>query len=322
MKLATLNSGDDGRLVVVSRDLLHMAPAAGVTTLQDALDRWGVVSASLQAQYDRLNAGEGDGIRPVDAAQLGAIMPRSYQFLDASAFLAHSDILAKAWGFEPRSPEMPPLMYQGLSNHFHSPHGDVPFADYSMEVDFEAELGVITDAVPLGITPAAALDHIKLVIMINDWSLRQFGAIEMRGGFGFIHAKPPSTLSAFAVTPDELGAAWQDGRIHLPLEIRRGDALFGFPNGREMNFGFHDLVAHAAKTRDLCAGTIIGSGTVANAGATEVGSGCIAERRALERLAQREATPYLQPGEVVEISLQSDDGKPLLGRISQQVVAR
>jgi fumarylacetoacetate (FAA) hydrolase len=320
MKLATLCTGGDGTLLVVSRDLSRAVRAGAAPSLQAALDRWEEVEPALRAQFDALEHGQVDGEMAVDMAGLDAILPRSYQFLDASAFLAHNHILARAWGFEPRGEAEPPLMYQGLSNFFYPPHGDVTFRGFDGdEVDFEAELGVITDEVPLGVSPDQALGHARLIIMLNDWSLRAFGPKEMQGGFGFIHAKPPTTLSSFAMTPDELGDAWHGGRVHLPLQIERNDQRFGAPDGGAMHFGFGDLVAHAATTRSLCPGTIIGSGTVSNYNAAEVGSGCIAERRALDALAGRELTSYLREGEKVGIELRDQRGMPALGRIKQQV---
>jgi fumarylacetoacetate (FAA) hydrolase len=319
MKLATLRTGGDGTLLVVSRDLSRAVRAAAAPSLQAALDRWEDVEPALRAQFDALENGQVDGEMPVDSEALDAILPRSYQFLDASAFLAHNHILARAWGFEPRGEAEPPLMYQGLSNFFYPPHGDVTFRGFDGdEVDFEAEFGVITDAVPLGVTPADALGHIRLIIMLNDWSLRAFGPREMQGGFGFLHAKPPTTLSAFAMTPDELGDSWIDGRVHLPLFIERNGERFGAPDGAAMHFSFGDLIAHAATTRDLCPGTVIGSGTVSNYDAAEVGSGCIAERRALDALGDRALTSYLAEGEQVGIELRDAEGRAILGKIDQR----
>lgn len=320
MKLATLRTGGDGTLLVVSRDLTRAVRATAATSLQAALDRWDEVEPALRAQAGALEAGPVDDEMALDHTALDAILPRSFQFLDASAFLAHNHILARAWGFEPRGEHEPPLMYQGLSNTFYAPHDPVPFRGFDGDdVDFEAELGVIVDAVPLGVTPERAIDHVKLVIMLNDWSLRAFGPKEMQGGFGFLHAKPPSTLSAFAMTPDELGDAWRDGRVCLPLEIEWNDERFGLPNGEAMHFGFGELIAHAATTRDLCAATVIGSGTVSNYAADEVGSGCIAERRALDALAGRPPTRYLEAGDVVRIALRGADGGRPLGTLDQTV---
>ncbi|MEG3181356.1 fumarylacetoacetate hydrolase family protein [Sphingomonas sp. LT1P40] len=315
MKLATLRTGGDGRLLIVSRDLQRGTFALGATTLQAALDDWGRVAPMLREQAGQLEAATEEGVA-VDPAALDAVLPRGFQFLDASAFLAHNHILADAWGFEKRGEHEPPLMYQGISHRYFSPHEDVAFVNAAHDVDFEAEIGIITDAVPMGVTPDAALAHVKLIVIINDWSLRAFGPGEMKGGFGFIHAKPPSTLSAFALTPDELGDAWHGGRVHQPLSVWRGEALFGAPQGGAMHFGFGELIAHAAATRDLCAGTVIGSGTVSNYDAETVGSGCIAERRALDTIAGRPVTPYLADGERVRLSL-GDPG--LLGVIDQRV---
>ena len=214
-------------------------------------------------------------------------------------------------------------MYQGLSDRFYPASCDVPFKSEEDSIDFEAEYGVILDATPLGADPQAALDHARLVVIINDWSLRSFGPEEMRGGFGFLHAKPPSAMSAIAVTPDELGGAWRDGRVALPMEVRRGEELFGRPDGAAMSYGFGELVAHACATRDLCAGTVIGSGTVSNYDADIVGSGCIAERRALDQLiAGKTPTPFLSFGEQVRLEVFDKLGASVFGPLSQTVRAR
>jgi fumarylacetoacetate (FAA) hydrolase len=321
MKLATLDTGGDGTLLIVSRDLSRAARAEAAPTLQAALDDWERVEPALRRQAEAIEAGTVDTIA-VDPLALAAVLPRSYQFLDASAFLAHNHILARAWGFEPRGEAEPPLMYQGLSDRFYAPHVPVPFRGFDDEVDFEAEYGVITDAVPMGISPGDALGHVRLLVIINDWSLRAFGPAEMRGGFGFLHAKPPSTLSAFAVTPDELGDAWHDGRIALPLQVELNGASFGRPHGAAMHFGFGELIAHAATTRALCAGTVIGSGTVSNYDADQVGSACLAERRALDALAGRALTSFLKAGDRVAIEARGESGDSLFGRIEQSVVTR
>lgn len=317
MKLATLRTGGDGRLLIVSRDLQRAVTANAAATMQAALDDWRTIEPALRAEADRLEAGAADSFA-VDPHALDAALPRGFQFLDASAFLAHNHILANAWGFEKRGEQEPPLMYQGISHLYHTPHEELLFRGAADDVDFEAEIGVITDAVPMGIDPDAALAHVRLILIINDWSLRAFGPSEMKGGFGFIHAKPPSSLSAFAMTPDELGDAWHGGRVHLPLEVRRGDELFGRPHGGAMHFHFGELIAHAAATRDLCAGTVIGSGTVSNYDAENVGSGCIAERRALDAIAARPTTPYLSDGERVRLALIQDGIAPL-GTLDQIV---
>jgi fumarylacetoacetate (FAA) hydrolase len=322
MKLATrAGDGLDGRLMVVSRDLSRAVEATAATTLQQALDDWAAVEPGLRAQSDALNAGSVGA--PVDLAALDAALPRAWQFLDASAFLAHNHILADAWGFARRTEADPPLMYQGVSDRFYPAHGDVPFRSEADDIDLEAEYAVILDRTPLGVSPADALGHVRLVAVINDWSLRAFGPGEMRAGFGFLQAKPPCSMSAFAVTPDELGAAWHDGRVDLPLRVHRGEALFGAPCGGAMSYGFGDLIAHAALTRDLCAGTVIGSGTVSNFDADKVGSGCIAERRALDTLASGAATtPFLRFGERVRLEVVDAEGRSVFGVLDQRIVER
>ena len=280
MKLATLNDGTaDGRLLIVTRDLARQAPAKSALTMQAALDRWIEVEPLLRAEAELLEEDEAAG-SPLKLNGLLAAMPRSYQFLDGSAFLAHNHILADAWGYERRTLADPPLMYQGLSDHFLPPSGTVCFRSVDDDIDFEAEYGVITDKVPLGVTSDEALLHVRLLVVINDWSLRAFGPSEMKAGFGFIHAKPPSTISAIAVTPDEIGAAWRGGRIHLPLTVRRGEDLFGHPDGGEMTYDFGALVAHAAATRSLCAGTgdRLGHSFEPRRGSSRVGMHCRAAR--------------------------------------------
>ena len=323
MKLATRADGErDGRLAIVSRDLRRMEDAEAARTVQMALDDWDSLRPALEAQYAALNANDQLG-EPFDVKRCLAVMPRSFQFLDASAFLAHNHFLAEAWGFPRRTEVDPPLMYQGLSDSFFPPHGAVPFRSEADAIDFEAEFGVILGRTPLGVSPDEALGHVRLVLMLNDWSLRAFGPLEMRGGFGFLHAKPPSTLSAVAVTPDELGDAWQEGRVALTLEVHRGDVLFGRPSGAAMSYGFGQLISHAAATRDLCAGTVLGSGTVANFNADEVGSGCIAERVALDTVKPGTSpTPYLAFGERVRLEAFDEAGRSVFGSIDQWVAPR
>jgi fumarylacetoacetate (FAA) hydrolase len=320
VKLATRA---DGRLLLVGRDLRLAVEADAATNMQQALDAWDVLQPRLQAQSDAMNGGGEAAAIPLDPLNLAAALPRAFQFLDASAFLAHNHILADAWGYARRTEADPPLMYQGLSDHFYPAHGDVPFRSEEDAIDFEAEYGVIVDRVPLGTKASEAIGNIKLIVLINDWSLRAFGPDEMKGGFGFLNAKPPCSMSSIAVTPDELGGAWHDGRVHLPLRIHRGDAFFGRPEGGAMTYGFGTLIAHAAATRDLCAGTVIGSGTVSNFDAAAVGSGCIAERKALDALAGRkDATAYLSFGERVGLDVIDCEGRSVFGKIDQRVSAR
>jgi 2-keto-4-pentenoate hydratase/2-oxohepta-3-ene-1,7-dioic acid hydratase in catechol pathway len=323
MKLASkMGTGLDARLLIVGRDLTNCVEAEAAPTLQYALDNWSVVQPGLVEQYAALNAGRASGATPVNLASLGAAMPRSFQFLDASAFLSHNSILAEAWGFERRSTLAPPLMYQGLSDRFYPPHGSVPFRSMDDEIDFEVEFAVLTDRVPLGVSADEAIGHIKLIVLLNDWSLRAFGPSEMKSGFGFIHAKPPSSMSAFAVTPDELGEAWHNCRVCLAVYVYRNGKLFGGPSGAEMSFGFHDLIVHAATTRELCAGTVIGSGTVSNANYKIVGSGCIAEKRAIDKLSSAgEPTPYLKFNEVLTIEAFDPAGRSLFGAMDQMISA-
>ena len=319
MKLASRAAdGPDGRLLVVSRDLARAVEAAAARTLQEALDGWSEVEPGLRAQADALEAGGG---APLDPLALAAAIPRAYQFLDGSAFLAHNHILADAWGYAKRTEADPPLMYQGLSDRFFPAHGDVPFRSEADEIDLEAEFGVLIDRTPLGVSPQEALEHVRLLVIVNDWSLRAFGPGEMRGGFGFLQAKPPSALSMVAVTPDEIGSAWRDGRVGVALRVHRGGDLFGEPVGSAMTYGFGELIAHAALTRDLCAGTVIGSGTVANYDADKVGSGCIAERRALDHLdTGRTPTPYLRFGEEVRLEVLDEAGRSVFGSLRHRIV--
>jgi fumarylacetoacetate (FAA) hydrolase len=323
MKLASkMGTSPDGRLLIVGHDLGSCVGAEAAPTLQYALDNWNVVQPGLVEQCAALNAGQNSGATPVNLEFFGAAIPRSFQFLDASAFLAHNHILAEAWGFEPRSTLAPPLMYQGLSDRFYPPHGSVFFRSMDDEIDFEVEFAVLTDRVPLGVSADEAMGHIKLIVLLNDWSLRAFGPSEMKSGFGFIHAKPPSSMSAFAVTPDELGEAWQKGRVCLAVYVYRNGVLFGRPSGAEMSFGFHDLIAHAARTRELCAGTVIGSGTLSNANYRVVGSGCIAEKRAIDKLhSEGEPTPYLKFGEQLKIEAFDPVGQLIFGSMDQLVSA-
>lgn len=323
MKLATLKNGTrDGSLIVVSRDLTQAVKASGIAlTLQDTLERWGAIAPELQQLYDRLNAGEVTDAFAFDPKSAAAPLPRAYQWCDASAFLNHGSLMEKAF----KTPPMPdfetiPLMYQGASDDFLGPHDEVPLPSEDHGIDFEGEFGVIVDEVPMGVTPDEAVSHINLLVQINDWSLRAFGPREMRTGFGFLHAKPASSFAPVAVTPDELGAAWRDGRVHLSLNVQWNGEWFGHPNGSEMNFSFYQLIAHAAVTRRLRAGTIIGSGTVSNADQA-VGSACISERRVIELLEQGAMqTGFMKFGDTVRMEARDAAGQPLFGAIEQRVI--
>jgi fumarylacetoacetate (FAA) hydrolase len=312
MRLATLKDGTpDGRLACVSPDGARCAPAP-VATLQAALEDWALWSPRLAA------VGTYPDPLPVD--RLAAPLPRAWQWLDGSAFPAHGTLMSKVFKKEEDSRDRP-LMYQGMSDRFLGPHDDVPVPDESLGIDFEGEFGVIVDAVPMGTSAADALEHIRLVVQINDWSLRTLAPIEMKTGFGWIQAKPACSMAPIAVTPDELGAAWRDGRVGLDLQVDWNGRRFGAANGAAMAFGFHELVAHAARTRHLVAGTIIGSGTVSNDNFREVGSSCIAERRGIELLDEGESrTGYMRFGDSVRMCAVTREGRAPFGTIEQKVV--
>jgi len=321
MRLATRDNGaPDGELIVVSRDGSRaMLAGARHPNLLAAIGDWTAAEPALRAISARIEAGEGD---PLDAATVRAPLPRSWQWLDGSAFPAHADLMSIAFESDPVGGDRP-LMYQGLSDRFYGPAEPVPFPDEAQGIDFEGEFGVIVDAVPMGTDADGALGHIRLLVQVNDWSLRALAGVEMKTGFGWIQAKPACSMAPFAVTPDELGDAWRDGRVCLDLAIDWNGKRFGNANGREMQFGFHELVAHAAATRDLVAGTIIGSGTVANTAYAEVGSSCIAERRAIEMIAGgAPSTPFIAFGDSVTMEARAADGRTPFGRIDQAVVKR
>ena len=317
MKLATIENGTpDGALVVVSADGSRHLPAA-IATLQAAIESWETSEPALRALAARLDAGEGDS---TDGLAFAAPLPRAWQWLDGSAYRSHGELMETLFGTEPPPPGRP-LMYQGLSHQFLSATADVPLPREEDGIDFEGEFGVITDFVPMGITPEQALGHIKLLVQINDWSLRALAPVEMKTGFGWIHAKPACSVAPFAVTPEVLGDAWSEGRVHLPLTVDWNGERFGNAEGGPMEFGFHELVAHAASTRSLCAGTIIGSGTVSNSNFREIGSSCIAERRGIEMLDEgKPRTGFMHFGDTVRMEARLRDGGLLFGAIDQKVV--
>lgn len=322
MKLATIDDGSrDGSLVVVSRDLSRAILVTDIAkTLQDALDRWQEAEPLLRQRAKSLEDGGADTI-DFAAASVKAPLPRAWQWLDGSAFDSHGELMSKVFGMDPL-PRDRALMYQGVSDQFYGPREDVPFPREADGIDFEGEFGVIVDEVPLGISAADAAEHIRLIVQINDWSLRVIAPIEMKTGFGWIQAKPPCSVAPVAVTPDELGPNWRDGRVDLPLLVDWNGERFGAANGYEMSSSFPELVAHAARTRRLCAGTIIGSGTVSNANYREVGSSCIAERRGIEMLDEgAPRTAFMQFGDTVRMEAVTAQGAPLFGAIDQKVVA-
>ena len=322
MKLVTLkNETADGRLAIVSRNLQRVAAVDDLyPNLQAALEKWTVAEPLLRSRSDALNAGTLAGT-PFDAADALAPLPRSYQWLDGSAFQSHGDLMAKVFKIDnPQSDR--PLMYQGMSHRFLAATDDVVLPSENDGIDFEGEFGVITDCVPMAISAEAAAGHIRLVVQINDWSLRTIAPIEMKTGFGWIQAKPACSVAPIALTPDELGAAWDRGRVALPLQVWWNEQKFGAALGSAMAFSFPQLVAHAARTRSLCAGTIIGSGTVSNDNYREVGSSCIAERRAIELLDTGESrTAYMRFGDTVRMTALTAAGDAPFGSIAQRVVA-
>jgi fumarylacetoacetate (FAA) hydrolase len=322
MKLASLKGGRDGRLAVVSRDLARAVLARGIApTLQAALDDWDKTAPKLEAIYSALNGGEVEGSFPFDPENCASPLPRAYQWADGSAYVTHVELVRKARGAEmPQSFWTDPLMYQGGSDNFLGPADPIVAADESWGIDMEGEVAVITGDVPYGCGVDEAAGQIKLVMLVNDVSLRNLVPAELAKGFGFFQSKPASAFSPVAVTPDALGAAWRDGRLHRPLQIMLNNEKFGAPDaGTDMEFNFPQLIAHAAKTRALTAGTIIGSGTVSNRD-RGVGSACIAERRMLEQLESgAPTTPFLKFGDRVRIEMKDEDGQSIFGAIDQHV---
>ena len=319
MTLATLKDGSrDGRLVVVSRDLTKAVYPSDPRTLQSALDRWDDVAADLSALSDRLNAGnaaDAFDFNPYDAM---APLPRAYQWLDGSAYSNHGQWMERAFNLTPIDTTLP-LMYQGGSDDFLGPHDDVPLPDDTHGIDCEAEIVVVVDDIPLGAKAAEAASHIRLVMLANDWSLRGLQPRELKTCFGFIHAKPSTSFGPVAVTLDELGEHWKDDRLHLPLAVDINDKRLGQPNAGKMSVGFGRLLEHAAFTRRLRAGTLVGSGTVSDA-AEGAGSVALAEVRAIEQVTQGKiTTPFLTFGDRVRMDVQQN-GASIFGVIDQHVV--
>ncbi|SDK76661.1 fumarylacetoacetate hydrolase family protein [Microbulbifer yueqingensis] len=332
MKLASLKSGRDGKLVVVSEDLSRMAPAGDIApTLQSALDNWDQVSGKLEKLHAQLENGEIEG-EAFDQAQCHSPLPRAYHWADGSAYVNHVELVRKARGAEmPESFWTDPLMYQGGSDTFLAPREPVKMPQSEgFGIDFEAEIAVITDDVPMGVSPEDALKHIKLVMLVNDVSLRGLIPNELGKGFGFYQSKPSSAFSPVCVTPDQLGDNWKEGKVHLPLVSELNGDKFGEPNaGVDMTFHFGQLIAHAAKTRPLGAGTIIGSGTVSNkldGGPGKpvkdggVGYSCIAEIRMIETIQDgKPTTSFMDFGDRIAIEMFDGNGKSIFGRIEQTV---
>ena len=328
MKLASLKSGRDGALVVVSRDLQRYLPAG--ITLQKALDDWQTTKPELEKIYTRVNNGEGEVFNEEECS---SPLPRAYQWADGSAYVNHVELVRKA-----RNATMPesfwtdPLMYQGGSDAFLGPRDEIPVADTAFGIDMEGEVAVIMGDVPMGASPDEAARAIRLVMLVNDVSLRNLIPAELAKGFGFFQSKPSSAFSPVCVTPDELGDAWDGKRLHLPLLVSYNGEPFGKADaGTDMTFDFPTIVAHAAKTRPLCAGAIIGSGTVSNKDADGspgkpipeggLGYSCIAEVRMIETINSGEPkTNFMQFGDTVRIEMLDSDGESIFGAIDQTVV--
>ena len=335
MKLATLkNDTRDGQLVVVSKDLTRYCAADNIApTMQAALDDWENCAPKLEALYRDVEH-QAVPCERFHEREVHSPLPRAYQWADGSAYINHVELVRKARGAEvPESFYSDPLMYQGGSDAFLAPRDDIPLGDPKWGCDMEGEVAVITDDVPMGVNEADAASHIKLIMLCNDVSLRGLIPAELAKGFGFFQSKPPSAFSPVCVTPDELGDAWKDNVIHLPLMVDYNREPFGRANaGVDATFSLAQLVAHAAKTRPLCAGTVIGSGTVSNQGpdgdpgkpVSEGGLGysCIAEIRMIETIASGEAkTPFMSAGDTVKIQMLDEDGRSIFGAIKQEVVA-
>ncbi len=322
MKVASLKSGRDGQLVLVSSDLERAVRVADIAaTLQLALDDWAQLAPRLAERSAQLNAGALADAFPFNPADCAAPLPRAYHWADGSAYVTHVELVRKARGAElPESFWSDPLVYMGASDAFIGPHDAIEVEDEAWGIDFEAEVVVLTDDVPAGVSPAQAAQHIQLIGLVNDVSLRNLIPAELGKQFGFYQSKPWTSFSPVLATPDELGAAWDGAKLHLPLRASLNGELVGAPNaGVDMTFDFPTLIAHCAKTRSLMAGTVIGSGTVSNVGSAS-GSCCLAEVRCLETIASgAPSTPFMRFGDRVEIDMLDADGRSVFGKIDQFV---
>ena len=323
MKLGSLKEGGrDGTLIVVSRNLARAVRADGIaSTLQQALEDWSNTAPRLNALFEALEVGSAEGAFDLDMQELASPLPRAYEFLDGSAYLPHVARVRRARGAEvPDSFYTDPLMYQATSAGFLGPRDPVPVPSEEFGIDLEAEIVVITDDVPMAATPEQAAGHIQLIGLVNDVSLRNLIPGELAKGFGFLQSKPRSALSPVFVTPDELGDAWRGNKLHLPLVTHVNGEWFGAPEaGVDMQFDFSQLVAHAAKTRPLSAGTIVGSGTIANED-TSKGASCFAEKRTVEALEHgKPQTPFMSFGDTVRIEMLDAAGDSIFGAIEQRI---
>jgi fumarylacetoacetate (FAA) hydrolase len=311
----------DGEPVLVSRDNSKAYPISQIVpSVREAIDQWPTVKPQLEKLYQELNAGKLTGTIAVDETQFHSPLPRAFQWADGSAFIQHVKLVRKARN-APLPPDLltTPLMYQGGSDSFLAPRDDVPLVDFSHGMDFEGEVAVVTDYVPMGASPEEALKHIVLVMIVNDVSLRGLIPEELARGFGFLQSKPSSAFAPFAVTPDELGEAWKEGRLHLPLLSEYNGQWFGDPDAGQMHFHFGQLISHLAKTRDLGHGSIIGSGTVSNEDVKR-GSSCLAEKRMLEQINDGKiTTPFMKNGDTIKIEMKDKKGQNIFGTIFQKI---
>lgn len=322
MKLATIkNDSRDGRLVLVNKELSKMTTVDAITTMQTLLENWKTLEPIVQQQNAKLNESSWVNCMSFDETALMAPLPRSYQFVDASAFDNHGDIMTQAYKLSVEKDANTPILIQRQGDDFVAACDDYPFNNLDEQCDFEGEIAVILDDVPLGTDVETAGSHIKLLALINDVSMRGHLFRELSMGFGFIQAKTATTFAPVVVTPDELGDDFSDGRVNLDLQVKRNGELFGSPNGCEMSFSFGELISHLCYNRNLIAGTILGSGTFSNKDYEKVGSACLAEHRAIEVINNGEATtPFIQFGEKISMEMFTKDGQSLFGKIDQRFV--
>lgn len=322
MKLATLNNGSrDGRLLLVNRELTKMIAVDAVTTMQELLEHWHTLEPRVQQQNTLLNDSAWKDADEFDARLLMAPLPRAYQFVDASAFLNHGNIMEEAYNLSVKKTAGVPILVQRQGDDFIGPCDDYPFLNEDEQCDFEGEIAVVLDDVPAGIDKDKAESHIKLFMLLNDVSMRAHLFRELSMGFGFIQAKPATTFAPVAITPDELGESFSNGRINLDIQVKRNGEWFGNPNGSEMDFSFGELIAHLGYNRRLKAGAVLATGTFSNKGYKEVGSACLAERRAIEMIEKGESTtPFIQFGEKLSFEMFGKDGKSLFGSIDQRFI--
>ena len=323
MKLGSLKSeSKDGSLVVISRDNKKMVSATAIAkNLREAVENWSGVKSKLENLYQKLQTEEAFG-QPVVESQLHSPLPRTFQWIDGSVFIQHIKLVRKS-----RQAPLPetlytvPLVYQGCGDSFLAPTEDIPQLDFAHGTDFEGEVGVVVDEVPMGVSSEEALNHIVLVVLINDVSLRGIAVEELKKGFGFVQSKPSSSFAPFALTTDELGEFWKEGKVHLPLEVDFNGKAFGRAHAGAMHFHFGQIISHIAKTRKLMAGTIIGSGTVSNEDSSK-GFSCIVEKRTVEKIETgTPKQPFMKAGDHVTIKMLNAKGENLFGTISQKVIS-